>query len=134
MTTRLDKRGNPLIIDATDTVKIMAKMQVDPADLGQLATLKMAAYYQPATGEPARYFMRQGQEWVDWSGEINQLADAEIPANIPIPFELFEQLEMTLYEGTLMALPGHFTIYLGYAKDQTVVFNGQQPIELIVQP
>jgi hypothetical protein len=79
--------------------------------------------------------MRQGTQWIPWDENLSTLVAAQIEANLPLQFKLFSPIEVTVYEGHLQNLPGHFTIYVGYIlSNGLVVFNGQQPIEFTVQP
>jgi len=135
VTTTLEQRGNGLTFSPHDTIKIVAEMKVGPKDIGKTGHLVMIAGYTPAQeNSTTAFFIREGKTWHPWDGAINQLGAAEIEANLPTPFELFEQLEMTIYEGPFPGLQGHFTIYIGYLlSDGTLVFNGQQPISFTIQ-
>lgn len=136
VTTTLGQRGNGLTFSPYDTIKIMAEMKVAPEDLGKTGHLVMIAGYTPSVeNSTTGFFIREGKTWHPWDGSVNQLPAAEIEANLPTPFELFDQLEMTIYEGTFTGFDGHFIIYVGYLlSDGTLVFNGQQPITFTIHP
>ncbi|BAP57836.1 hypothetical protein THII_3539 [Thioploca ingrica] len=133
VTHSLDQRGNHLILAQSDKAKVMAEIDIAPDDIGQLGQLGMVAAYTPAGINQTVYFMRQGTQWIPWDENLSTLVPAQIDANLPLQFKLFSPIEVTVYEGRLQDLPGHFTIYVGYILANEVVFNGQQPLEFTVQ-
>ncbi|EDN68879.1 hypothetical protein BGP_3247 [Beggiatoa sp. PS] len=113
----------------------MAEINVASEDVGQSGELMLVAAYIPPNSNELIYFMRQGADWVVWDGQLMTLAAAIIPS-LPEQFELFDELPITImvYEGLFQNLPGHFTIYVGYSvANKTVVFNGQNLIQLTIQ-
>ena len=134
VTTSLGQRGNGLTISQAERVKIIAKIEAESEDIGQLVELGMVAAYTPLGSQEILYFMRQGTTWVPWDGLLTTLAAAEIDSSLPDQFELFKPIEIAVYEGDFNHLPGHFVIYVGYSlPNGIVVFNGQNPIQLTVQ-
>jgi hypothetical protein len=131
----LGQRGNGLTFSQADRLKVVAEIKVDSNDVGQSAELVVVAAYTPPNREAISYFMSQDTEWVSWNGDLTTLAAAEIVPNLPKQFELFDNpsIEITIHEGYLPNLPGHFTIYVGYLiNKKLVVFNGQNPLQFFV--
>jgi hypothetical protein len=40
---------------------------------------------------------------------------------------------VSIFDGSFNGLPGNFTVYVGYRVDNSIVFNGNEPISFLVQ-
>ncbi|HEC84123.1 MAG: hypothetical protein DRR08_19160 [Candidatus Parabeggiatoa sp. nov. 2] len=136
VTRTLGQRGNGLTFSQSDMIKVVAEVTPAASDVGQRAELVVVAAYTPPDSQDVLYFMLQGTQWAPWNLDLTTLAAAEIVSGLPKQFELFSEppIEITVHEGYLTNLPGHFVIYVGYSlSNGIVVFNGQQPIQFTVQ-
>lgn len=134
VTTTLGQRGNGLTFSSADKIKVVAEVTADADQVGQPAELVVVAAYTPPGSEAVSYFILQGTLWVPWTLDLSTLAAAEGVSDLPKQFDLFNQppIEVTVYQGQLN-LPGQFTLYVGYTSNNRVVFNGQNPIQFIIE-
>jgi len=128
------QRGNGLILEQHQRIKINGHIIADPQDIGQRVELALVAAYTPAGSEQTFYFKGQQPHWLPWDQQLTTLLALEPEATLPQQFELLDSIDLDIYEGNFEQVPGHFVIYYGYhLLDQgIVVFNGQQPIEFNV--
>jgi len=118
--------ANNFLFNQAEPVSLSAEIVADRRDIGQAAQIFMVGVY---TAPQARYtaFMRQGDTWIPWDEKLETLAAAFAVAALP------EKLPVAIYSGNLMGMPGNFTVYIGYAVNGVLAYNGQLPINFIVQ-
>ncbi|GEM_PF-2793189 len=109
-----------------DTIEASAKVTVNPQHQGQACELYIVAVYQTFLSQ-TRY-MRVGNDWQVWNEELGSLQSAQSFSKLP------SQIEVDIYEGPLSGLAGEWTVFVGYSRqgDDTILFNGIEPIELSV--
>jgi hypothetical protein len=113
---------HPNDVKVFSPVKIRSQLFVDPEHLGQSAALLMVGYHQSVTHQTIAY-MRVGDHWRIWDGELSHLEPALQYESLP------EEMKVIIFEGDLSG--GKLTIFVGYRLDnQTLIFNGNSPIIL----
>ncbi len=130
MTTNSGLSGNNLKIDSTDEVTLSATIKIDALHIGESADILMVAIYQTEGNQ--EQFMRHGDIWKAWRGQIASLAAAVENKKLP------ETLENRVYQGPLSALglqfPSRLTLYVGYRLENgDLIFNGIEPIDFYIQ-
>jgi hypothetical protein len=125
--TRDGVQLNPITLTSTEAqeLRIEAMLTLAPAHVGKPAELLIMGVYQTADSQNA--YLRVGEDWLPWDGEIGYLQPAELYSQLP------NHLEIQLFEGDLSALSGEFTVFVGYRlEDGTIVYNGSKPIRFWV--
>jgi len=118
--------ADKFLLNQAEPLNLRAEIVADRRDIGQAAQIFMVGIY--ATPQ-AQYnsFMRQGDRWIPWNEKLDTLVAAFEVAALP------ENLPVTIYEGNLMGMPGNFTVYVGYEVNGVLTYNGQLPINFMVQ-
>ncbi len=113
-------------INQTDAVLINYAAAVDINHIEQLADILIVAGY--TVDDQTYYFMRNGNVWELWEGDIPELAVAEEKKLLP------ECIEVPVFEGSLENMPGIFTVYVGYrpTSNGDIFFSGE-PITFTVE-
>ena len=120
--------GNNLAFTDNGVFEVASKVRVDSRLMGQSADIFITATYQsPVADFPAISWTRNGNEWQNWDGQLDNLATAESYTELP------ETINVPVYKGQLKEFLGEFTITVGYRLDDgTLVFN-MDPIHFIVE-
>ena len=110
-----------------EKLQIEEQLFVETKHVGQSAELIIVAYHK--TVFQTTIYMRVGESWKTWDGEIAHLEAAT-------QYEaLAEKIEVSIFEGNLSGLSGEFTVYIGYRleTEQSIIFNGDSPLEFSVE-
>jgi hypothetical protein len=89
----------------------------------------MGALYSPNLVQTLPWWLVRDEQWgiINWDGELNHLRAAFENITL-IPTQTFN-----IYEGVIGA--GHLQVFFGYRLENgTIVYNGEQAIEIVVQP
>ena len=106
-------------------VKVLARVQIDPAHVGQAADILTVGVHDTILNETK--YTRDDQTWQNWDGQISSLPVAQYFPQLP------ETIEVFLYEGDLSGMPGEYRGYVGYRlQDNTIIYNGIEPINFFV--
>lgn len=119
---------NLLSLHAHQPVKILGEMDINSQQVNQTADIFMVAAWKPLPlGDFETYFMRDSHGQIQkWDLNLAHL----VAAQSQIQLAPTQQLE--IYNGLLT--PGYFAIFFGYRlNDGTLIFNGEQPLEIQVQ-
>jgi Icc-related predicted phosphoesterase len=115
------RSGNNIKIAQTDNVSLSASINADPAHIGKNADIVMVGIYNGSA------FVRNNTTWTTWDGNISSLSSAQ--QNV----KLSTAVPVSIFDGSFNGLPGNFTVYVGYRVDNSIVFNGNEPISFLVQ-
>ncbi len=110
-----------------EKLQIEEQLFVETKHVRQSAELLIVAYHKTVTKTTT--YMRVGENWKTWDGEIAHLEAAT-------QYEaLAEKIEVSIFEGDLSGLSGEFTVYIGYRleTEQSIIFNGYSPLEFSVE-
>ena len=115
-------------IGADQAINISYQVDVDANDVGKAADWIIVANYMPSADALASWFVRDGDEWQAWDGELEHLSAAmssdELQAMQVVP----------VFDGMLSGLPGKYTIFTGYrVEDNGLVYN-PAPLMFSVNP
>lgn len=99
-----------------------------PADvIGKTASWAMVAAYTPSNGSTMLY-ARNTTQWQIWDGNLNNLPAATTAA------KLQQEQTLNVFSGSLAAMPGTYSITIGYRlSDNSIVYN-RQPLTFTVKP
>jgi hypothetical protein len=120
---------NSVTITPWEQIWIDAEIEVDSQHIGQTADLLMGALYSPNLAQTLSWWLVRDEQWgiINWDGELNHLRAAF--QNITLQST---QL-LNIYEGSIGA--GYLQVFVGYRLENgTIVYNGEQAIEIVVQP
>lgn len=115
------RSGNNIKIAQTDNVSLSASINAAPAHIGKNADIVMVGIYNGSA------FVRNNTTWTTWDGNISSLSSAQ--QNV----KLSTAVPVSIFDGSFNGLPGNFTVYVGYRVDNSIVFNGNEPISFLVQ-
>ena len=115
------RSGNNIKIAQTDNVSLSASINAAPAHIGKNADIVMVGIYNGSA------FVRNNTTWTTWDGKISSLSSAQ--QNV----KLSTAVPVSIFDGSFNGLPGNFTVYVGYRVDNSIVFNGNEPISFLVQ-
>jgi hypothetical protein len=121
--------GDNLTLSQTDIAQATMRIQPDTADIGKAVELLMFARYQADPHSPEIHFMRNGEQWVLWDGQISTLMAADSYV------KLGKDQTVTIYDGPLNVIgTGNYTVYMGYRllENGNVAYNGT-PIRLVLK-
>jgi hypothetical protein len=109
------------------TLQIEERLFVETKHVGQSAELLIVAYHKTVSKTTA--YMRVGESWKAWNGEIAHLEAATQYEHLP------KKMEVPVFEGDLSELLGEFTVYSGYRleTEQSIIFNGDSPLKFSVE-
>jgi hypothetical protein len=89
--------------------------------MGKTADIIMVGIYNGTA------FVRKDATWTVWDGSISSLSSAQqnvtLSAVVPV----------SIFDGSFNGLPGNFKVYVGYRVDNSIIFNGNEPISFLVQ-
>jgi hypothetical protein len=115
------RSGNNIKVAQTDNISLSATINVDPAHMGKTADIIMVGIYNGTA------FVRKDATWTVWDGSISSLSSAQqnvtLSAVVPV----------SIFDGSFNGLPGNFKVYVGYRVDNSIIFNGNEPISFLVQ-
>ena len=117
-----------LTLDPRQLVNIHGEIDVVAEHVGQKAELLVVAAWQPLDSqEPAHYFMQDDHgQILPWDLNLAHLVAAQTGVT------LTPTQEINLYTGLLER--GQISLFFGYQLlDGVIVFNGEQPLELVVK-
>ena len=119
---------NGSTVNGNQVMNVAYQVNVDAADVGQIADWVLVASYAPGPNEPAQLFVRNAEQWHSWNGQMDSLPAAMMSA------ELQQQQSVQVFEGSLNDMPGRYSIYVGYRlNDNRLVYN-QNPLVFSVNP
>jgi Concanavalin A-like lectin/glucanases superfamily/Bacterial Ig domain/Calx-beta domain/Putative Ig domain len=119
---------NPLSLHSHQPVKIIGEMDIDPQHVNQMADILIVAGWKPLPIDDfENYFLRDNQGQIQpWDLNLAHLVAARPKVKLA-PTQSVE-----IYSGSLSR--GNIAVFFGYRlKDGTLIFNGEQPIEIQVQ-
>lgn len=119
---------NPLNLHSHQPVKIIGEMDIDPQQVNQMADILIIAGWKPLPIDDfENYFLRDNQGQIQpWDLNLAHLVAAQPQVKLA-PTQSVE-----IYSGLLSR--GNFAVFFGYRlEDGTLIFNGEQPIEIHVQ-
>jgi len=120
---------NSIQINPKQRVWIDAEIEINAGHIGQIAELLMGVLYSPNLAQTLPWWLVRDEQWgiINWDGELDNLHAA------------FQNITLTstqtfnIYEGVIGE--GHLQGFFGYRlKNGTIVYNGEQAIEIVVQP
>lgn len=81
-----------------------------------------------ATDDSANWFVRSGDQWQEWDGQVGNMPAAMVDYGI--------QSEQTIpvFGGVLDAMPGRYTIYIGYRLEDGSLVYKQTPLVFTITP
>ena len=115
------RTGNNIKVAQTDNISLGATINVDPAHIGKTADIIMVGIYNGSA------FVRNGANWTVWDGSISSLSSAQSKVS------LTTAVPVSIFDGSFNGLPGNFKVYVGYRVDNSIMFNGNEPISFLVQ-
>lgn len=115
------RTGNNIKVAQADNISLNATINVDPAHIGKTADIIMVGIYNGSA------FVRKGATWTVWDGSISSLSSAQ--SNVT----LTTVVPVSIFDGSFNGLPGNFKVYVGYRVDNSIMFNGNEPISFLVQ-
>ena len=130
VTQHVDQQAvqNGSTVNGNQVMNVAYQVNVDAADVGQIADWVLVASYAPGPNEPAQLFVRNAEQWHSWNGQMDSLPAAMMSA------ELQQQQSVQVFEGSLNDMPGRYSIYVGYRlNDNRLVYN-QNPLVFSVNP
>jgi hypothetical protein len=110
--------------DTDDIIDIKAQIKIAPEHIGQSADLLVAFSHQQEI-EPAWYLFNQQGIPISWHNETL----AKLPAWQQIELS---QSTLEIVSPKVRLEPGYWEIYFGYRLENQIIFNGYQPIRMIV--
>jgi hypothetical protein len=110
--------------DTDDIIDIKAQIKIAPEHIGQSADLLVAFSHQQEI-EPAWYLFNQQGIPISWHNQTL----AELPAWQQIELS---QSTLEIVSPKVRLEPGYWEIYFGYRLENQIIFNGYQPIRMIV--
>ncbi|BAP55053.1 hypothetical protein THII_0756 [Thioploca ingrica] len=119
---------NPLSLHSHQPVKIIGEMDIDPQQVNQMADILIIAGWKPLPIDDfENYFLRDNQGQIQpWDLNLAHLVAARPRVKLA-PTQSVE-----IYNGLLNR--GNLAVFFGYRlEDGTLIFNGEQPIEIQVQ-
>ncbi|BAP56873.1 CHU large protein [Thioploca ingrica] len=117
--------GNDMKIRQPEIISVNSVVDVDPNHMGQDAEIVIVGVYTNSVAQNA--YMRNGDNWEIWDWNIANLAAAE-PAKT-----LADKIDITVFNGSLAGMPGHFTGYVGYRLQNGNIFYSGKPMTLVVE-
>jgi len=108
-------------------LRVSALVKVAPEHVGKAAEIVLVGMYNTLTNKKTQY-TRNEQIWRVWDEQIGDLTTAQSHPQLP------ELVDIFIFEGDLSAMPGEFTVFVGYRllDDTVVIYNGLQPIHFFV--
>ncbi|MDM8559296.1 hypothetical protein [Candidatus Parabeggiatoa sp. HSG14] len=105
--------------------RLSAWILVPPKHLGEVVDILLVGVHTTSIGEA--FYTRDEQRWRMWNSQISGLTTAQEHPDLP------EITDVFIFKGDLSAMPGEFTIFIGYRlKNGHIVFNGLEPIHFFV--
>ena len=123
------KRPNRAKLSKKDAKKLKVSLTINPfsGQVGSGAKILIVGIYQAVNGSGAAY-CRHGKDWQTWDGEVGNLTTADNVDALP------ENLEVSIFDGDLSAMPGSFTVYVGIQlQDNTIHYNSGGPVQFEVE-
>ena len=118
---------NGSLIPSSQVVNINYQVKADTADIGQTVDWVLLANYA-ATDDTANWFVRSGDQWQEWDGQVGNMPAAMIDYGIQS-----EQI-IPVFGGVLDAMPGRYTIYMGYRLEDGSLVYKQTPLVFTITP
>lgn len=118
--------GNGATISGNAVLTLATIVQAEDSALGVQADLFAVVEHTPASGMSPLLLMRSGNDWVGWDGNLNSLSSA-------LQLTLTRQQEFQIFQGSLAALPGQFSISTGYRLPNGTLVFAREPISFRIQ-
>ncbi|RKZ74549.1 MAG: hypothetical protein DRR19_30015, partial [Candidatus Parabeggiatoa sp. nov. 1] len=119
----------------TEGLELSATVIVPSEQVGQMAEFFIVAAHHTQTSQMA--FSYDGEQWLSWDGNLDNLVPAAISENLSDTLPLF------LYEGDLSEFAqgettsdifGEYTFSVGYRLgEEQITFDGGEPIHFVVE-
>jgi hypothetical protein len=104
-------------------VRLSMRVWIAPEHVGKAAEFIIIALHN--TDSQLLEFTRDEQRWILWNNQ--HLTSAQYHPQLP------EIVDVFIFAGDLSALPGDYTIYLGYRlNDDTIIYNGAKPLHFFI--
>ncbi|MFK5970917.1 MAG: Calx-beta domain-containing protein [Candidatus Marithrix sp.] len=108
------------------SIRITSQIFVDPEDIGKKAEIILVVKYTDLQDKTA-LFNRGYKPWRVWDNQFTNLLVAQEHPLLPKIVNIF------IFEGSL-TLAGEFTVFVGYRlEDGTIVFNGLEPLNFLIE-
>ncbi|EDN72648.1 hypothetical protein BGS_0766 [Beggiatoa sp. SS] len=108
-------------------LRIQTTLTLAQAHVGKPAALLIVGIYETSNFQAA--YLRVGDEWMPWHGELGDLQAAEFYSALP------DELKIQVFEGDLSAVTGELTVFVGYRlEDGTLICNADRPIQINILP
>ncbi|OQK17829.1 hypothetical protein AU255_08190 [Methyloprofundus sedimenti] len=114
-------------IPSSQIVNISYQVKADVIDIGQTVDWVLLANYGTTDG-PSNWFVRDTDQWKDWNGQVADLPAAETG------YVLQSEQTIPVFNGTLDAMPGTYTIYIGYRLEDDSLVYKQSPLVFSIIP
>ena len=112
-------------VEQSDMVYISSHVRVDTQHVGEIADILLVGLY--TNGEHSQFYMRDGDIWVFWSGDMSELVAAQTEVILP------ETLDVPIYAHNFNNLAGKFLVYTGYRlKEDLFIVYGTEPTKFSV--
>jgi len=118
--------GNGATISGNAVLTLATLVQAEDSALGVQADLFAVVEHTPVSGTSPLLLMRSGNDWVSWDGNLNSLSSA-------LQLTLTRQQEFQIFQGSLAALPGQFSISTGYRLPNGTLVFAREPISFRIQ-
>ncbi|NJO15775.1 MAG: cadherin-like domain-containing protein [Thioploca sp.] len=110
--------------------RVSVTVLISPNDVGQAAKILLVGRHTNLNGETNLYIRddsRDKHSWQKWNGQIEQIPSSQYYPQLP------EIIDVFIYEGDLSAMPGEFTVFVGYQlSNGIIIYNGLKPIHFWV--
>jgi len=108
-------------------IRITSKIFIDIQDIGKIADIILVVKYTDSSDKTV-LFNRGNKTWQVWDEQFASLLVAQEHPLLPKIVNVF------VFEGSLSVLTGEFTVFVGYQlEDGTIVFNGLEPLNFLVE-
>lgn len=115
-------------VDADQVISIAYNVDVDANDVGKAADWVVVASYMPSEDAPASWFVRDGEQWQVWDGQLENLS-ATMSSG-----ELQAMQTINVFDGMLSDMLGKYTIYTGYRLEDNGLVYSPAPLMFSVKP
>ena len=118
--------NEPAIFERNDQMRLRTNVHVDPVDQNISSDILAVALHQSPAG--LSRFMRDGDHWVPWDGNVGSLTSAVRGISLE------GLLELPVYEGPA-PVPGDYLVFIGYRlqDSNTIVYNQGNPLTFTVR-
>lgn len=108
------------------TLRISTLIRISPEHVGKTAEILLVGIHNSLIDEA--HYTRKERPWYQWDNKLSSLTRAQFHPQLP------EIVNVFIFEGDLSAMPGEFTVFVGYRllEDNTVIYNGLEPLNFVI--